>query len=71
MIPIDLIEDHAALLKCERALSLADCFTISAGEELGMDTVFAKHEELDRELSKKPFKTRILFLEDNLGGDML
>lgn len=54
-----------------RELSLADCFTISTGEELGMDTVFAKHEELDRELSEEPFKTRILFSEDNLRGDKL
>jgi predicted nucleic acid-binding protein len=65
VLPVSLFEDHAALLKCNRAISIIDCFTISAGEVLGVRTLFAKHEEeLDRELRKKPFGTEILFLED-------
>ncbi len=59
--------DAAAGLKCERSLSFADCIAIAMGEALSIPVLFARHEkELDKELSKKPFKTEIRFLGDSL-----
>ncbi len=57
--------ERAARMKCERSLSLVDCFTISAGESLGISVLFARREgELERELARKPFGVEILFAED-------
>lgn len=57
--------ERAAKMKCERSLSLVDCFTISAGEALGVSVMFARRErELERELARKPFDVEILFAED-------
>lgn len=39
VLPVNLFEDHAALLKCDRAIYLVDCFTISTGEVLGIRTL--------------------------------
>ena len=57
--------DKAAEIKCERAISLVDAFTIAMGEELGITVVFAKLEkELRKEIKKKPFKTVITTIEE-------
>jgi len=57
--------ERAARMKCERSLSLVDCFTISAGEALGVRVLFARREkELERELGRRPFEVEILFVED-------
>ena len=37
--------DRAAEIKCERAISFVDAFTIAMGEELGLKVVFAKLEK--------------------------
>lgn len=61
--------DRAAKMKCERSISLVDCFTIAAGEVLGVDVLFAKREEeLGRELARKPFEVRLIFADDLFSG---
>lgn len=55
----------ASEYKCERAISLPDCFSIALGEYLSMPVLFARREkELVREIERKPFDVDILFLED-------
>jgi len=59
-----LIED-AARLKCERALSLADCFCLALARRFAFRALFAKREsDLVKEIRKKPFDVEMLFLED-------
>lgn len=65
IFPISELIEYASKIKCQRALSLADCFTIALGEKLNVNVAFAKHErELDEETRKKPFKVKLIFLED-------
>ena len=55
---------RAARLKCERSISLPDCFTIALGEEMRVPALFARSEaELVRELERNPFEVPILFLD--------
>ncbi len=57
--------EAAASLKCVRSVSIVDCVTIAMGETLSAPVLFARHErELDLELKKKAFATRVLYLED-------
>jgi predicted nucleic acid-binding protein len=63
----DILED-AALYKCERAISLADCFCLALAKRLACPALFAREEEdLRREMARKPFDVNIIFLaaEDN------
>lgn len=61
----DEISKRAAALKCKRALSLVDCFTIAAGEVLGAKVMFARREkELEAELQREKFDATIIFAED-------
>lgn len=65
VIPITGLLDRASRMKCERSISLPDCFVISLGESTTTPILFVKHEtELDREMRRSPFKSPILFLED-------
>ncbi len=57
--------DRAAKMKCERSISLVDCFTIATGEVLGVDVLFTKREkELEMKLARKPFEVKLMFAED-------
>jgi len=59
-----LIEE-AARLKCERAISLADCFCLALARRFACRALFARREgDLVKEMRKKPFDVEILFLED-------
>lgn len=59
-----LIEE-AARLKCERAISLADCFCLALARRFACRALFARREgDLVREMRKKTFDVEILFLED-------
>ena len=59
-----LIEE-AAGLKCERALSLADCFCLALARRSACRALFARREgDLLREMGKKPLDVEVLFLED-------
>ncbi len=65
ILPINDIAEEASLLKCRRAISLVDCFTIALGGVSRSRVLFAKHEQdLDKEIRKTPFGTTILFLQD-------
>ena len=53
-----------ARLKCERAISLADCYTLAVSEMTETRPVFANREkDLDLEMSRKAFRFQPLFLE--------
>jgi len=52
-------------IKCERAISLADCSCIATGKLANAKVVFArKEEELAREMERKPFDVEIVFLKE-------
>lgn len=60
----DLIET-ASNYKCERAISLPDCFTLSLGRQGPLPVLFAGRErELTTEMERRPLNLEILFLED-------
>lgn len=66
-----LVEDISELIetaadyKCDRAISLPDCFTLSLGKEGPLPVLFAwREKELTAEMERKPFDLDILFLED-------
>ena len=55
----------AGRYKCERSMSLADCFSLALGKHLRLPVLFrSREQELELELKKKPFDLQILFLED-------
>ncbi len=62
---VSRLVERAAAIKCERAISLVDCFTLALGEEIEVPVMFAvKERELMREIERKPFKIPVIFLED-------
>jgi len=55
----------ASKYKCERAISLADCFCLALAHKYFYSAVFARREkDLVTEMQKKLFDVGILFLED-------
>ena len=51
-------------IKCERAISLADCSCIATAKLANAKAVFARKEkELLREMERKPFDVEITFLQ--------
>jgi len=65
------VEDLSTLIvdasrhKCERAISLADCFCIALAEKTFSKALFAEREkDLIEEIRRKPFDAEIIFLED-------
>ena len=59
----DLLVDLAAKYKCERSISLADCFVLALAKRLGCKALFTRREqELVKEMNKKKFDVEILFL---------
>ena len=59
--------NEAARLKCCRAVSLADCFTIALAQEISGNALFArKEQDLTVEIQRKPFDITVLFLEDQM-----
>ncbi len=58
--------EAAADYKCERAISLPDCFTLSLGKNRSLEALFAARErELVEEMERRPFDVEIRFLEDH------
>lgn len=52
-------------IKCERAISLADCGCIATAKLTRAKAVFArKEEELLREMERRPFDVEIVFLKE-------
>ena len=61
----DAVDIAAGAYKCERTISLADCYVIATAKLQHATAVFARHEnDLDEEIRRKPFDVSILFLED-------
>jgi len=61
----DEIDIAAGAYKCERAMSLADCYVIATAKSHSASAVFARHEkDLDAEIKRKRFDVEVLFLED-------
>jgi len=57
--------EAAARLKCERSVSLADCFCLALAQYYRCGVLFARKEaELVRENHKKPFYVGVVFLEE-------
>ena len=56
---------EAGKIKCERAMSLADCSCIAVAKLVDAKAVFARKErDFVREMERKPFDTEIVFLEE-------
>jgi len=61
----ELVDMTAGTYKCERAISLADCYVIAVAKLQEASALFARHEtDLDREIERKPFDVPVLFIED-------
>jgi predicted nucleic acid-binding protein len=57
--------NEAAKIKCQRAISLPDCFILALAHKIGGNALFARQEkELADEIGKKPFTITLLFLEE-------
>ena len=57
--------NEAAKLKCCRAISLPDCFTIALSQEISGTALFArKEQDLTTEMQRKPFGINVLFLDE-------
>jgi predicted nucleic acid-binding protein len=59
------LSDLAAEYKCERSLSLSDCFTLALGKYRNIPVLFARIEsELAKEIRKKSFDVEVKFLKE-------
>jgi predicted nucleic acid-binding protein len=57
--------NEAAKIKCQRAISLPDCFTLALANKIAGNPLFARQEqELASEMAKKSFGVTLLFLEE-------
>ena len=62
---MSLLIKEASKYKCERAISLADCFCLALARKNSCKSLFARREvDLTKEMQKKTFDVEILFLED-------
>lgn len=65
---VDIIETgtlmgEAAKVKCERALSLPDCFTLALAKIFNCKALFVRREEeIEREIKRRSFDVEIEFL---------
>ncbi len=65
IVNLDELHEEASLLKCNRSISLPDCFIIALAKEKHAPAFFAfKEEELTTQIKIKPFDIQIFFLED-------
>ncbi len=71
---LEIVEEERILheagrMKCERAIALGDCHTLVVAEQLKGTAVFAHREDdLAREIRRKPFPVKLIFLEAILGN---
>jgi predicted nucleic acid-binding protein len=57
--------NEAAEIKCQRAISLPDCFILALAHKISGNALFARQEqELADETKKKSFGSILLFLEE-------
>lgn len=65
IVCISLLRPVANKIKCQCAISLADCFTIALASIKNIPALFATREaELDKELKKSSFPATIYFLDE-------
>ncbi len=56
---------EAGKIKCERRISLADCYIIALAKMLAGKAMFARRErEIQKESDRKPFDVEIIYAED-------
>lgn len=59
------LTNEASKIKCRRAISLPDCFTLALANEIAGNALFVrKEQDLTSEIQRKTFEVNILFLED-------
>ena len=59
------LDIEAGRFKCERGVSLADCYVFALAKILGGAAVFARREEdVRREMAERKFDVDVIFLED-------
>jgi len=58
------IQMIAGKYKCERAISLSDCFTMAVSKNMGYPALFKEEEEIRQEINTKAFDVELFFLED-------
>jgi len=67
-LPVDSIStliQAASVYKCERAISLADCFSLAQARWLNCAALFSRKEkDLLKEMAKRPFDVEIKFLHE-------
>jgi predicted nucleic acid-binding protein len=57
--------NEAAKIKCQRAISLPDCFILALANKIAGEALFArKEQELADEMGRKPFGIPLLFLNE-------
>jgi len=65
IVCISSLRPIASAIKCQRAISLADCITIALAAERGIPALFATREaELDEELKRSKFPAAVYFLDE-------
>jgi len=65
VISIESFSREISTLKCLNPIAVPDCATIALAIKTDIPALFAKKErELDKQLEKKPFETKVYFLED-------
>jgi uncharacterized protein with PIN domain len=58
-----VIHHMAAMTKCERSISIADCYTFAVAELTSSTPLFAsKEDDIAGEMKKKPFEIQPVFL---------
>jgi len=63
IIETGTLMSEAAKVKCERALSLPDCFTLALAKIFGCKAYFVKREEeMEREIKRRSFDVGVEFL---------
>ena len=65
VVSLDSYRRKLSELKCFNPISLPDCNTIAIALDLKIPALFARREtEIINQIKKKPFDTKIYFLED-------
>jgi hypothetical protein len=65
VISSDELDTTAGAYKCERAISLADCYVLGLAKVEGAAALFARRErELEKEIEEKALDVQVHFLED-------
>jgi predicted nucleic acid-binding protein len=65
VVASDELDMMAGAFKCERSISLADCYVLGLAKLEGATALFAKREkELEKEIERRAFDVPVQFLED-------